>query len=328
MEFPRDHGSHPTYRSEWWYLTGHLQSTDSSQQYGFQLTFFRAATQPDAPHDQIYMAHAALTNLNTGEFLHEERINQSGWNAQASVGELDVFNGNWSLRMTDSATETMEARFSVQSQAVLKLTLRPSKPRTLFGDNGYSRKGATETAASHYITFTRLDVSGSIETASETESLTGLAWMDHEFSSSQLDENQIGWNWTSAILNDGSELMAYVMRRNDGQTDPNSTLTLIAKDGSKRKFSSRDFSWSPLRYWNSPHSGARYPIDYELSWNADGQTRRIVVKAQADDQELHGRIGQFQYWEGAGRVVDPEGNPIGSAYTELTGYAKSLQGRF
>ncbi len=326
LSFPRDHGSHPFYKTEWWYLTGHFNSEDNSQRYGFQLTFFRSAGEPGSNAQQIHMAHAALTNLNTGQFLHEERLNRAGWNAQSAVGHLDLFNGNWSLSMNED--ESMKARFSVQSEAIVHLEFIPLKPKTLFGKDGYSRKGKNPSSVSHYITFTRLGTTGTLELNGESYSVTGQTWMDHEFSSSQLEPGQIGWNWTSLILDDGTELMAYVMRRADGKTDPHSTLTLIAADGSKRALSSDAFEWTPQRFWQSPTSGGNYPIDYHLSWNDAGEKGEIFVKANADAQELQGQIGQFQYWEGSSQAYDANGHPIGSGYTELTGYTKSLQGQF
>lgn len=328
LEFPRDHGSHPEYKSEWWYITGHIKTTDTQQKYGFQITFFRSATSVKTPQDQIYMAHAALTDLKTGKFLHEERINQAGWNADASEGSLDVFNGNWSLKMTDPQSETMQTRFSIASEAVLNLELRPTKPITLFGDNGYSKKGSAATAASYYATFTRLALSGSLKIDGRSQQIVGYAWMDHEFSSSQLHSNQIGWNWTSLILDDGTELMAYVMRRSDGQSDPHSKLTLIDEQGDTRTIPSDSFTWTPLRHWKSPYTAADYPVDYEITWSEGANTRRITVKTNTDDQELQGRLGNFQYWEGSGTAFDANGLPIGSGYTELTGYNGSLEGRF
>ncbi|EDY83916.1 hypothetical protein VDG1235_3543 [Verrucomicrobiia bacterium DG1235] len=330
LAFPRDHGSHPNFKTEWWYITGHLQSEDTATDLGFQITFFRSADKefPDSPPTQIYMAHAAVIDKSTGEYLHEERLNSSDWNADAATGQLDLYNGNWYLRMTNPDTEEMKTRFSLQKFGTLSLALKPAKPKTLFGDAGFSRKGDEPGAASYYITFTRLAVSGTATIANKQIPLTGAAWMDHEFSSSQLTSDQIGWNWSSLILDDGSELMAYVMRRKDGAVDPNSRLTLIAPDGQKSEISSNAFSWTPVRYWESPHSEARYPVEYQINWTDKGEKRSISVVPDTDDQELVGSIGEFVYWEGAGKVLDENGKPIGLAYTELTGYAETLYGKF
>ena len=328
LAFPRDHGSHPDFKTEWWYITGHLESPRQDHRYGFQITFFRSSLNPTTK-EQIYMAHAALIDKTTGRFVHEERLNSDQWNAAAKVGALDLYNGNWFLRMLDPDTEEMATRFSLSEIGSLNLNLKPGKPKTLFGDRGYSKKGDAFGAASHYITFTRLAVSGTAQINGETVPLSGHAWMDHEFSSSQLSEEQIGWNWTSLILDDGSELMAYVMRRNDGEIDPNSRLTLIAADGMKSEYTGDSFSWEPIRHWTSPQTSGRYPVEYRVSWVSNHKVKRsLIVRPSADDQELRGKIGNFIYWEGAGQAFDEAGKPIGLAYTELTGYTESLYGKF
>ncbi|MBD5778937.1 carotenoid 1,2-hydratase [Pelagicoccus sp. NFK12] len=324
LEFPRDHGSHPDFKTEWWYITGHLTADD--RDLGFQITFFRSASKekPTAPAEQVYLAHAAIVDKQSGEFLHEERLNSDDWNAAAKVGALDLYNGNWYLRMTNPESEEMKTRFSLQDVGVLELKLLPAKPKTLFGENGYSKKGDEPGAASYYVTFTRLEVSGTLKNNQSETPLTGLAWMDHEFSSSQLSSEQIGWNWSSLILDDGSELMAYVMRRQDGAVDPNSRLTLISPKGEKTEFTGSAFQWTPTRLWQSPHSGAAYPVEYAISW----EDRKLTVRPYADDQELSGSIGDFVYWEGACQVFDENGRSIGLGYTELTGYNESLNGKF
>ncbi|MBC2606638.1 lipocalin-like domain-containing protein [Pelagicoccus albus] len=324
LAFPEDHGSHPDFKTEWWYITGHLDN--KKRDLGFQITFFRSANRDSDAQDleQVYMAHAAIVDKSTGKFIHEERLNSADWNADAKTGELSAYNGNWYLRMIDSDTETMKTRFSLEGFGALELVLSPAKDKVLFGENGFSKKGNEVGAASYYITFPRLNVSGFFTDSGEKEPLEGVAWMDHEFSSSQLTEEQIGWNWSSIILDDGTEIMAYVMRREDGQADPNSKLTLIDKDGSKTELSSEQFTWDPERSWESQSSTARYPVEYEIRFDS----KTIIVRPVTDDQELRGRIGDFVYWEGAGTVFDESGQKIGKAYTELTGYSESLYGKF
>lgn len=324
LEFPRDHGSHPEFKTEWWYITGHLQSSD--QDLGFQVTFFRSANKktPQDDSEQIYLAHAAIIDKQTGTFVHEERLNSEDWNAAAQTGSLDLYNGNWYLKMVDTKSEKMVTRFSIKNIGSFELTLNPAKEKTLFGENGYSKKGDEKGAASHYITFTRLDVTGTHSQKEKKTQFTGVAWMDHEFSSSQLSSEQIGWNWSSLILDDGSELMAYVMRREDGRIDANSRLTLISPSGEKTEHKGNSFAWTPIRTWTSPETGASYPVEYEISWN----NRRLHIRPFSENQELIGSIGKFEYWEGACEVFDEDGRRIGLAYTELTGYTESLNGKF
>ncbi|MCH6258526.1 hypothetical protein MLD52_18335 [Puniceicoccaceae bacterium K14] len=332
LQFPHDHGSHPAFKSEWWYLTGHCKTPDEQQTFGFQLTFFRAAQKnEDNPtsFDQFHMAHAALFDKKTKKFHHEERLNPEGWNAGAKIGELDVFNENWFLKMADDTSEKMSCRFSINSDRVFQLDLTPLKRKNLFGDNGVSRKGDEPHSKSYYINYSRLQASGDFQIGDKKYQVDGLAWMDHEFSSSQLSSNQIGWNWTSLILNDGTEIMAYVMRRDDGKKDKHSVLTLIKADGSMEKIPSEQFDWVPTRFWKSPRSKGTYPVDHKLEWtDSNGKNQSIRVKALGDDQELDGKLSGFVYWEGACYAYDEKGTRLGQGYTELTGYNSSLQGRF
>jgi predicted secreted hydrolase len=331
--FPRDHGSHPDYKLEWWYLTGHLYTAETpARRFGFQATFFRsAAPRPVAArpapagfgHDQIYLAHMALIDVGTGRFLHQERLNRAGWDAAAATDTLDVRNGDWSLRFLDSTSETIQLTGGVRADARFALTLTPAKPLVRFGDGGYSRKGAAPTAASYYLTFPRLGVAGSLTVDGVTARVTGTAWMDHEYSSSQLDQNQVGWDWLSAQLNDGRELMFYRLRTTDGGTDPASTLTWIARDGTLTR---APFRWEPLTTWKSPRTGAIYPQRIRLTTTdpATGAETILLVEPFHPDQELGGKLGGVTYWEGACRLLSPEGADLGSAYLELTGYDRPV----
>ncbi|MCU0791678.1 MAG: hypothetical protein MUE42_02225 [Opitutaceae bacterium] len=338
FQFPRDHGSHPDYKIEWWYLTGHLFTDEkpTPRRFGFQATFFRSAAplanaKRPAPaafgHDQIYLAHMALVDVGTGRFLHQERLNRAGWDAAASTETLDVRNGDWSLRLAPrpGAPETLELVGGIRGDARFTLTLTPAKPLVRFGDAGYSRKGEAPTAASYYLTFSRLSVAGSLTLdGTEAVPVTGQAWMDHEYSSSQLDKNQVGWDWLSAQLDDGRELMFYALRRTDGSIDPASTLSWIARDGTLTR---APYRWEPLTTWKSPHTGATYPQRIRLT-TTDPQTDSevvLIVDPYHNDQELGGTLGGVTYWEGACRILTPDGTPLGSAYMELTGYDRPVE---
>jgi predicted secreted hydrolase len=266
FSFPRDHGAHPDFKIEWWYLTGHL-FTESGRHFGYQATFFRNAA-PDHS-GQIHLAHMALTDVAANTFYHQERLNRDGWDAGASATTLAVHNGPWSLRFTDEKNETMELRGGVRAEVAFDFTLAPSKPLVVFGENGVSRKGSAPTAASYYLTFPRLRTEGVLTLGEERLRITGVTWMDHEISSSQLDENQVGWDWVSIHFKDGRDLMFYRLRLRDGTSDPASSLTWVDAQSQKAK---------------SPFT-----------------------------------------WEGACRVLAADGREIGSAYVELTGYAKDLK---
>ncbi len=337
--FPKDHGSHPEFKVEWWYITGHL-FTDDARRFGFQATFFRrsgpqstaegGSSTNNFGHGQIYLAHMALLDVKSGRFIHQERLNREGWDAAAEVGRLNVRNGNWSLVMTNEATQTMELKGSVLGEAAFHLTLHPNKPLVVFGENSVSRKAADPTAASYYLTYPRLETGGELKLTGEKMVVKGQAWMDHEISSSQLAGDQVGWDWASIQLNDGREIMAYRMRRKDGSTDPYSTLAWVDAKGAVTHVAANQFQWQRVNTWKSPLTGAEYPVESRLSVRDPQSGKEMIlhlvplVKAQ----ELTGGLGGIAYWEGACRVLDEQKREIGSAFVELTGYAGNLSDRF
>ncbi|MEZ0273668.1 MAG: lipocalin-like domain-containing protein [Roseimicrobium sp.] len=318
--FPRDHGSHPEFRTEWWYITGHLDAKDG-RRFGFQVTFFRQAQrQLDGEVRHLHLAHAALLDATTGKFLHQERLNREGWDASSSTETLDVRNANWTLKM-DADTKRMQLAATVHADALLSLNLEPAKPLVIFGENGVSRKGKSPSAASHYLTFPRLKVSGALKLGAESLDVTGEAWMDHEFSSSQLDEGQVGWDWAALQLQDGTEIMVYRMRHKDGSTDAASKLVTIAKDGTQQALGPDAFSWKEMARWKSPRSGAEYPIEVQVTTGRS--TYHLSPLAQ--DQEQGGDITGLPYWEGACDVLDANGKVVGRAFLELAGYGGDLR---
>ncbi|MFH1499941.1 MAG: lipocalin-like domain-containing protein, partial [Verrucomicrobiota bacterium] len=323
FSFPRDHGSHPEFKIEWWYLTGHLRAPAADgRRFGYQATFFRQAS-PDGSR-QIHLAHMALSDLAEGRFLHQARLNRDGWDARASTETLDLRNGPWTLTLADPQTETMALRGGVRAEAGFAFTLTPAKPLVFFGEDGVSRKGDAVSAASHYLTFTRLRTAGELTIGERTFAVEGESWMDHEISSSQLDEDQVGWDWVSIHFNDGRELMVYRLRLADGGAHAASTLTWVDREARIQKM---DFAWEPLTTWRSPRNDAVYPARVRLRTTdpATGAARTLVVEPLMADQELDGDLDGIAYWEGACRVLDEEsGREIGSAYMELTGYDRPL----
>ena len=329
FSFPRDHGSHPEFKLEWWYVTGHLYADTAgkaARRFGFQATFFRQAA-PDKS-TQLHLAHMAILDVASGKFLHQERLNRAGWDAAAATETLDLRQGNWSLRLSDPAApagaERIELRGGIQAEAALALTLVPAKPLVVFGENSVSRKGAAPIAASYYLTFSRLRAEGEITLGSEKLAVRGEAWMDHEISSSQLDTDQVGWDWVSIQFTDGRELMVYQLRTRGGGTDPASTLTWVDAAGKPVK---QKFTWEVLDTWKSPATGAVYPVRVALATTdpSTGAAVRYTLEPLARAQELAGSVGGIAYWEGACRVLDATGREVGSAYLELTGYAAELK---
>ena len=210
----------------------------------------------------------------------------------------------------------------MKDEVLLRLELEPAKPLVIFGKDGVSRKGASESAASHYLTWTRLRASGTVKLSAEEHAVSGEAWMDHEFSSSQLEEGQTGWDWASLQLKDGREVMAYVMRRKDGTADAASTLAVIERDGKVRHLPSDACQMEALSTWKSPRNGAEYPIRVRIRFEDES----FELKPLADDQEHDGGITRLPYWEGACDVIDARGQIVGRAFLELAGYAGDLTG--
>lgn len=348
FQFPADHGSHPEFKIEWWYITGHLVS-EGGQRHGFQATFFRRAgdartdtnatshslanptsNSPLFASDEFFLAHMAWLDVATGTFRHEERLNRRGWDAQADTNRLHVRNGNWSLKDLGPDADgkpTLELRGGIQADLFWRMTLQPQKPLVVFGTNGVSRKAREPSAASHYLTFSRLSVRGELQRGSKTERIEGEAWMDHELSSSQLGQGQVGWDWTCIQFLDGRELMAYRMRRDDGTTDGFSTVAWVEADGRVSQWGPDRFQWLGEGQWKSPRSGGSYPAAVLLTVpnpnGSPGPTLRI--EPLCADQELSGGIGGVPYWEGACRVRDAQGKEIGRAFVEMTGYAGNLR---
>jgi len=322
FSFPQDHGAHPDFKLEWWYLTGHLFAKDG-RRFGYQATFFRSAA-PDKT-TQIYLAHMAVIDAQSGKFHYQERLNREGWDAGSAIGALDVHNGPWSLRMTDPAAVRMELHGGVHADVLFELYLAPAAPLVIFGENGVSRKGAEPAAASYYLTFPRLRTEGTLTLADKKIPVTGETWMDHEISSSQLGKNQVGWDWAGIQFNDGREIMFYRLRLRDGSADPASSLTWVDAEGRQERTGLK--KWEVLSRWTSPTTGAVYPSRIRVTTTdprTHGETS-FTLEPLVQNQELAGRLGGIPYWEGACRVLSADGRETGSAYLELTGYAKDLK---
>ena len=363
FRFPEDHGRHPDFRIEWWYVTGHLETAEPPvRRFGYQATFFRRANpRPEGPgtgagetrrdggapsrfgDDEVHLAHMALLDADTGRFLHEERWNRRGWDAESAVGRLDVRNGPWSLRALGrpvgphvrfarpdgtGPAEPIQLQGGVQASALWNLVLTPLKPLAVFGTDGVSRKAAEPAAASHYLTWSRLATDGELTLEGKVLRVTGRSWMDHEISSSQLGADQVGWDWTGLQLDDGREIMAYRLRRADGSTDPFSTLAWVDRDGRVRHLPSSGFRWRPEGTWKSPRSGGIYPASVVLEiGSVEGfPAATLRLRPLAADQELLGGAGGIPYWEGACEVLDADGRHVGRAFLEMTGYAGDLTG--
>jgi predicted secreted hydrolase len=327
--FPRDHFNHPDFKTEWWYYTGNVRTADGHA-FGFQVTFFRQGVQRQAAQDSpwavedLYLAHAALSDLSGGRFYHTERLNRAGPGiAGVSQESGRIWNGNWQTVWTGDR-QTLDA---VTDGWRLHFTLDPEKPPVINGEQGISRKGGASGEASHYISMTRLAAGGTIEIAGQAYTVEGTAWMDHEFFTNQLAPEQVGWDWLSLQLGDRTELMLFRLRRKDGSIDPLSAGTYVEHDGRSRHLASSEFVLRPSgRQWTSPATGASYPV----GWRVEVPSLRLSleVSTRLAEQEMtgSGRISP-NYWEGAIEVNGTRGDlPLkGVGYLEMTGYDKAVR---
>ncbi len=332
-EFPRDHGSHSSYRTEWWYYTGHLRSK-SGRLFGFELTFFRRGVPPEdiktlpskwSLH-HIYLAHFAVTDITGKRFHFSEKLSREGLGkAGADESRLRVWIDDWRAEAEPDSpgAHTLVARDETHA---LTLTLQPAKPPVTHGPDGISRKGKDVSQASHYYSFTRLITSGTLTIDGESFDVTGLSWMDHEFGSSDLGADQAGWDWFSIQLEDNTELMLYRMRLKDGSTDRASSGTALSADGRPHHLEVTDFQIESTATWTSSESKATYPSRWQLKFPSLDLVLDVVPLLA--DQELRtSRSTKVSYWEGAVAVTGTkQGRPIkGQGYVELTGYTERLK---
>jgi predicted secreted hydrolase len=330
--FPADHGPHPGFKNEWWYVTGTLQGPDGAP-YGYELTIFRfALTPPDDPGDvslvnagssdwrtnQFYMAHFAVTNGADGTFHAYERFGRGGAGlAGAQADPFRVWLEDWSMTSTGPAPFPVRLR-AQEADVGIDLTVRPAKPMVLQGNRGLSQKGPGVGNASYYYSYTRLATEGTLVAGGDTLSVTGQSWLDREWSTSALGPNQVGWDWFALQLDDGRDLMYYQLRNEDGSASRFSEGTLVGPDGSTTKIDRADVEIDVLDTWTTPDGTHTYPVEWTLRVPPADLTLRVVPIIP--NQELDVSV---RYWEGAVRVEDAEGTTLGRGYVELTGYGNS-----
>ena len=328
--FPADHGPHPGFKAEWWYVTGNVRATDGSdRRFGIQFTVFRSALAPDTAQtrasgwgtSQLYMAHLAVGDLRAGRFYSAERFARGAAGlAGASAEPVSAFLGTARLAAADPdapARGAVPLRLTGDADgATFDLTARPLKPIVLQGDRGLSQKGVGAGNASYYYAQTRMATSGTVTVGGEAIPVEGLTWLDREWSTSALGEGQVGWDWFALHLDDGRDLMLYQLRQADGAKDPLSEGSIVASDGTKTRLDAADFDLAPLDTWASP-SGGSYPTRWRVRVPRAGLD--LEVGAALEGQELDATI---RYWEGA---VDVTGSASGVGFLEMTGYADEAE---
>jgi predicted secreted hydrolase len=324
FEFPRDHGPHPDYRAEWWYYTGNL-ADQAGNRFGYQFTIFRRGIVPGEPEresewatHQIYFAHFTVTDVTGQEFAYHERFSRTSPELAGAQSEphYKVWLDDWSVE------EIEPGRVQVKAQTdgtAIDLILEQTKPPTLQGDRGLSAKSSEPGNASYYYSLTNNPTRGRVTTARGTFEVSGNSWLDREWSTTDLGEGAVGWDWYSLQLDDDREIMFFHIRREDGSVEPVSGGTVIYSDGSMRRLALDEVQITKLSTWTSPKSNATYPASWTFTVPSEGIDLRITPLL--NDQEL--RVS-FTYWEGAVKI---EGTQSGYGYIELTGYNESIQGR-
>ena len=323
--FPRDHGSHPEYRTEWWYFTGNLE-TAAGRHFGFELTFFRYALAPPREpaannsawrSEQVWMAHFAVTDSEGRRFIARERLSRGALDlAGAEVDPLRIWVKDWSVTgdaSGDGLTFALEAR---DERTALSLSLSSTIPPVAQGERGLDVKGPGVGNASYYFSIPRLQAGGEVTVDGDTFAVEGLAWLDREWSTSSLEPGTVGWDWFALHLSDGGSLMFYRLRTAAGEASPFSGGTFVSAGGQRRRLDRSDVELTPLDFWTSPATGTRYPIAWRLV--ADSLGVNLEIRPTLENQELDLSV---RYWEGAVRAEGsgPAGPLLAQGYLELAG---------
>jgi predicted secreted hydrolase len=322
LSFPQDFGSHPEFRTEWWYVTGWL-NTDQGEALGFQITFFRTKPAIDSANPsafaplELLVAHCAISDPKRGRLWQDQRIRRAGLGlADAAEGDTQVAIERWSLKHQG---QSYTARIDAEDFS-FDLVLSPTQPVLINGDAGVSRKGPLPQAASYYYSIPHLQVVGKISRQGSKSRVSGEAWFDHEWSSEYLDAQAIGWDWIGLNLEDGDALMAFRMRGADGVARW-AGGTYRSRNGVIQILQPEEVEFRPGRRWKSPRTG----IDYPVEWAIRAGPHEFTLAPLLDDQENDTRLSTGAiYWEGAVRVF-AQGKPAGRGYLELTGYGERLR---
>ena len=331
FSFPQDHFSHPEFKTEWWYYSGHIQSQNQvKKKYGYQLTFFRTGLKREAKSQKskwsiqnLYFAHLALTDELEKRFEYREKINRGSLGeAGASEKTFRVWIEDWSVEGRGPQIQNHFLKAGDKNFGI-ELMLSPERNPAIHGQNGISQKAEGEGYASHYYSITRLKTEGRLFLKGNEVPVNGISWMDHEFGSNQLREYQVGWDWFSLQLDNGTDLMFYQIRHKDGEIDPYSSGAIIFPDGKYEHLPLKEFQIEVLEKWRSQKSEGHYPSKWRLKVPRHG-IELILVPTVKEQELITKESTRVTYWEGSVKVEGKyENNPAkGMGYAELTGYAK------
>ena len=324
LVFPRDHGAHPEFRTEWWYLTGWLD-VPGGNSLGFQVTFFRTRTDVDPANPsafaarQLVIAHAALADPSRGSLLHDERIGRSGFEVVGAFeADTDLRLGPWRFAREPGGEYhgTLPAR-----GFALEFTARPTQPLLLQGDGGFSRKGPSSAQASYYYSQPHLEVRARLTRDGKAQQLAGRGWLDHEWSSTLLAPDAAGWDWVGMNLDDGSALTAFQIRQQSTGQPMYAYASLRDPQGGTRFFKPDQVRFGRQAEWTSPRTRATWSVSQQLSVGE----RTFVTRPLMNDQELDSRMSTGAvYWEGASELIEG-GRRVGRGYLEMTGYVAPIR---
>lgn len=321
FSFPQDHNAHPGFRNEWWYFTGNLHNNEG-RRFGYQVTFFRIAVSPEERvgdsswgSRQVWMGHVALSDINGRQHFAEERWARGAAGlAGTRSSPFTVWLEDWKL--SAAVDGAFPWKLDIQTDEFeLELTLNPEKPIVLQGEGGLSQKSAETGQASYYYSMTRLQTEGQVSLNGQVTPLSGLSWLDREWSTSALAEDQVGWDWFSLQLNDGRDLMFYQLRKQDGSSDAASSGVLVDKAGVKTALGANQVKLEEKRFWQAA-DGRKYPVAWRMQ--VPEQDIDWLVEAALDEQQMQVSV---RYWEGAVNVSESKsGDVLGMGYLEMTGY--------
>ncbi len=324
--FPRDHGDHAEFKTEWWYFTGNLRAK-SGREFGYQLTFFRQGITPPGDREEsesrfvagnIYFVHFAVTDLAEEEFRGSQILSRGAYGeaGTAEAGRVAWVEG-CEVRTLDGGDDFQIV--GVDGGTRLELTLRSTKPPVVHGEEGVSQKAAGAGRASHYYSLTRLASVGKVTLDGEDYAVEGTSWFDHEWATNQLGKDQVGWDWLSLQFGDGTELMLFQIRERDGGRSSFSSGTFVRADGTTEGITEGEFTLEPGREWTGPVTGAEYPVEWRVAVPKLGLELEVAARMDGQEQVLR----PISYWEGSVRA---EGTAEGVGYLEMTGYGSEVVG--
>ncbi|MBN2333517.1 MAG: carotenoid 1,2-hydratase [Deltaproteobacteria bacterium] len=333
FQFPRDHGSHPDFKTEWWYVTGHLE-TETGRQFGYQFTIFRQGLRLEKTTDKdnvwkirdLFILHSGLSDVENQRFFSHQDISRAGPGlAGAAITTMNTWLKGSRITMKPDG-KGMELTVKTPEYGI-SLQLQPSYAPILNGTNGLSHKGSGPGQASYYYSWPRLESRGTITLHDQQMTVSGLSWLDREFATNQLGANQAGWDWLAIHFNDGRSLMLYRMRNKDGSQDPASSGTMIAADGTATHLTSSDFTATPMDDWQSPHTHNNYPLFWKLNIVRPEKMLLQLSPLQLDQEIRATDTTLANYWEGAIKIsgTSAVNEPLlGYGYLELVGYGQPL----